>query len=479
MSHKIPSVLLVGCGPHAKRVYLPALKELEEVNQLKLSCVLEVADNIAATIETVRAHGLSSNVISIQKSEDGSLSSEIKIFLDELHKRYNFDGIVISSEPTQHKQYILWALKNKLHILADKPLTTYNNISNNSKFAYKLYEDFLEFKKNYIDGSKAFIINAQRRYHKGFLLVQQKIHDIAIRFQVPVTSISAMHSDGQWRFPDEIITQDYHGYNTGYGKVSHSGYHIIDMVAQYIKAGSVTDKMADEYEYYTKFIRPDGLIKQLSLQDYTKIFSLQQNELLEKFKNTDITNFAKYGEVDSHTSIVAKKHGVNIAHYSIDLMHNTFSRRNWIKPGEDLYKGNGRVKHECHNITQGPFQTIQIHSYQSSDKHETNTVHDYNIGGNNHFDIYIFRNNILTGDKAPFEKISINELSDYNPTKLVTELTKKTVVYEFSDIMNGIKKPTDSLSHFLSHSESIQMMSNIYVSAQEGNKVVSSYKYES
>jgi len=47
---------------------------------------------------------------------------------------------------------------------------------------------------------------------------------------------------------------------------------------------------------------------------------------------------------------------------------------------EDLYKSNGRVKHEYHNIQQGPFQNIQVHSYQKEDKQEESNELDWLLG---------------------------------------------------------------------------------------------------
>lgn len=472
-------ILLVGFGPHSERIYAPILHELEDCKRLKVTCVLELAENIEATKVKATDLGLTPDVIAIQKTKNGELTQDLKIFLDDLQNKYLFDGVIIATEPTQHRQYILWALENHLHILVDKPVTTYDNVSNDIFLAKKIEDDFRLFSSKYVDRSKAFIVNAQRRYHNGFRFVLEKISEISERFQIPVTSSQSMHSDGQWRFPDEIENQTYHPYNSGYGKVSHSGYHIIDMVNEFIKAGTVTGKEADEYEYFTKFVSPDGILKQMQFKNYEQIFSKDNNQINDKFATVDVDSFSKYGEIDSHTTITPKLHGINIGNYTISLMHNTFSRRNWINPGKDLYKGNGRVKHEYHNIVQGPLQTIQIHSYQSNDKHNINTKDDYSFGGNNHFDICIFRNNAVTGDDKPFELVSIDNLGNYDSSRLVTETTKKTVVFEFIDIMFGIKVPNDSYSHFLTHADSVRMMSMIYMSAHQSGKIVSTYKYES
>lgn len=129
-----------------------------------------------------------------------------------------------------------------------------------------------------------------------------------------------------------------------------------------------------------------------------------------------------------------------------------------------MYKGNGRVKHEYHNIEQGPFQNIQIHSYQSNDKHDTNTEEDFLLGGNNHFDIYVFRNNKLTGDTNPLEKYSINNIEDCDSQKLVVEQTKHTVVEEFIRYVLGYLAKQELLSSIEDHAVPVKLMSMTYQS---------------
>jgi hypothetical protein len=65
-----------------------------------------------------------------------------------------------------------------------------------------------------------------------------------------------------------VIQQDYHTYKQGYGKVSHSGYHIIDMLCEFAKAGLVQTKRPDEVEVISSFILPRGFFKMVTASDY-------------------------------------------------------------------------------------------------------------------------------------------------------------------------------------------------------------------
>ena len=98
--------------------------------------------------------------------------------------------------------------------------------------------------------------------------------------------------------------------------------------------------------------------------------------------------------------------GFTITTASLNLLHNGVSRRAWIET-RDFYKQNGRIRHERVNIEIGHLMNIQVHSYQSKEISER-TSNEENVGGLEHFDIYIFRNPIIGG--LPFEEIHLGDL---------------------------------------------------------------------
>tara|TARA_B110000008_G_C16782495_1_gene489280 strand:- start:354 stop:839 length:486 start_codon:yes stop_codon:yes gene_type:complete len=142
--------------------------------------------------------------------------------------------------------------------------------------------------------------------------------------------------------------------------------------------------------------------------------------------------------------------------------------RTWVQPGTDLYKGNGRVKHESYNIQQGPFQNVQIHSYQSNDNHDGMTCLDGDLGGNNHFDIIVYRNPLIASTKKSMEFYNINDIlkqMEQGTTKeVLTESVKYKVVRDFISYINGTLSREDIKSHLDEHLFSVQIMSSIYQS---------------
>jgi predicted dehydrogenase len=476
---KTLNIMLIGCGPHAKRVYLPALNNLKTKHDIKLRAVVELEGQNEATKATTCA--IFDDVEFIFTSPFKSayaLPTTLERQLNTVVEKHNINGVIIATEPLSHMQYALWAIGKGLHILMDKPISTHENVANSLPQANRLASDFamLATKR---DPTKAFIVNAQRRYHPGFQYVLEQIHDVAHKYGMPITAMQSTHSDGQWRLPKEILTQKYHPY-IGYGKVSHSGYHLIDVLSRFVQSSFASSgKTFDKVGVYSSFVRPTGLLSQQSRDDYLRVFG-EQYEDVNEFSDEQLAELYKKAgeaEVDSSSIITLFNKGDVTANLSLNLMHNGFARRNWILPGNDLYKGNGRVKHEYHNIEQGPYQNIQIHSYQANDKHDVNTEDDYSLGGNNHFDIYIFRNSGILGGE-PLQVIRSKDLAaqiNHDSSKLVIEQVKHRVVKEFVEVVLGEREPSNTQSDLATHALSANLMSLIYKSGIKRKEVVTDY----
>jgi len=471
MKQVIPNLLLIGCGLHAKRVYLPTLKATENVYGTKIKAVVELKEKSVDVSSFIKDYYSNIEGIYIDPFIDThkhSLPNNLKQQLNKIVKEQEINGVVIATDPTNHMQYALWAQKQGLHILMDKPVSTYSDVSTSIKSAKQIKKDFELLIANY-SPDKAFIVNAHRRFLPQFEIIQKIVNEVASTYGMPVTSIQSTHCDGQWRLPNEVLTIKYHP-SLGYGKVSHSGYHFIDMASKIIKDSyGHSQKQFDTLTAFSKFIYPSGVLIQQSQKDLKKIFGENYSRLdprndAEIFKIYKKSNEA---EIDATALINFSYHGTPVTNMTLNLIHNGFSRRSWMLPNDDLYKGNGRLRHEYHNIQQGPLQNIQIHSYQSKDNHDINNEDDFEIGGNNHYDIYIFRNKEIIGGKL-FEKISAKDVADthnLDQTKVMNELARHEAVKEFLDVVVGNCKGSETKGNITDHFLTTQLMSMIYESS--------------
>jgi hypothetical protein len=471
------NVMQIGIGFHARRIYIPALLRLSD----RLSVGLKAGVDVEPARAVIESY-LASNNIAIEmcyfEPFDGDLPTALQDQLDNLVRQHEINAVIISTDPTTHKPYAKWALDRGLHILMDKPITTRSGVSHSVKQASALEDDYIELLNLYQSLQKnkdtVFSVNVQRRYEEGYAKTFSLIKEVASRFNAPVTSIQAMHSDGVWIFPDEIVDQVSHPYSTGYGKCSHSGYHIFDAIWQFYRASGLAEKRADSGEVMTSFLSPRGLLKQFGQKDFASYFA-DYHKTARRSEDELWDAFDEFGEIDAFSLIRLRKDGETICNISSNLIHNGFSRRGWSVPNEDLYKGNGRVKHQSYSIQQGPFQNIQIHQYQSDDKHEKNDVSEYELGGNNHFDIYVFRNAAMFGsDEKPFVKYSLKDLDKdgaFDDSRLYNETAKDRVITEFIQFITGQISKEALRSNIDTHAVPVKMMSAIYRShAQQTQK---------
>ncbi|MBB6273153.1 hypothetical protein HDF26_003613 [Pedobacter cryoconitis] len=463
-------IILIGVGPHSKRVYLPVLTNLRKKFKVEILLAVDVKSEEKKIRHHFKKNDYKVNTLFIDPFT-GQLPETLKAELDHFVNENDINAVIIATEPSVHHVYAEWALGLKLHILMDKPISTRENAVSDLEQAHGILADYQNLLKLYNDfqseKSTIFSVNVQRRYHPGFQCVMEKIKEVSAATNCPVTAINSSHNDGQWRLPSEMVSQDYHSYNKGHGKMSHSGYHLFDIVSQLYHCTGITDKAPDHMEVISSLIQPDGFITQMNEQDYLTYFESDYEDV-KTYDDQQLSEiFQNYGEIDATIMVRMLKDKKNIANITINLLHNSFSRRSWVIPDADLYKGNGRVKHEYHNIQQGPFQSIQIHSYQAKDKHQHNSRKDHKPGGNNHFDIYIFRNIGMLGGEHPLEVITMKDLSakhNLDDSRLLTEQAKTAVVEEFLNFIHGHVDKKDLVSNIDSHLDGVKMMSASYVS---------------
>lgn len=460
---------LIGCGPHARRIYLPVLAALRRQYDLDLVLAVELTAARESVATAMAANGFAPETMLVEPFND-RLPAQPSLQLSALVERLGIQGVIIATEPLVHRAYAEWALACGMHILIDKPITARADATSSLTSADGILADYDQLLASYLRLQQrkdtVFMVNAQRRVHPGFQFAERLLAEVGRMTNCPVTSLHSYHCDGQWRLPGEIVTQTYHPYSQGYGKASHSGYHIFDMMYRLYMATGVAGKRPDTMEIVSSFVQPNGFIKQLTETDYQTVFGPGYDHV-KRWSDDELRDlYPDFGEIDVTGLITLKHQGDAIANLSVNLLHNGFAQRTWLTPGADLYKGNGRVKHEHHNIQQGPFQNIQIHSYQSSDRHDDSGESEDELGGNNHFDIYVFRNPMVAGD-APALRVYksadvLAEMAQSRQPLLTSEAAKHHMTTQFVGYLAGTIRKADLPSQIEDHRTPMQIMSGLY-----------------
>lgn len=401
------NVMLIGLGPHSKRIYINYLKK----HNIEPKILVDLKSNskiVHKYLEDVKFFNTKVWCLPDKYKDEEYLPIKYENELKKLCDKYEITHIISSTEPKAHHMYLYFALKNNINILSDKPITVLKNMNelNNIKKIRKQYYNLTELYKKSTCNCK---IMCQRQYHMGYKYIKDLLKEIIIKYNIPITYIDIYHCDGNWEMPHDLDKEN-HPYKYGYGKLYHSGYHFIDLLSELLKLNNYTtdNKKITSGTLYGNIFTPEDEKIIFNKDDYKKIFSNDKvNGIYNKLEQI---NFNKYGEKNFYSQLnFLNDDNKLITTANLNLLHYGFSRRGWFK-SRDFYKSNGRIRHERINIQVGPLLNIQIHSYQSKEiKDRTNKKCEINTGGLEHFDIDIYRNVDLIGGKS-FERIKLKDL---------------------------------------------------------------------
>ena len=470
------NLVLIGCGRHSKRIYLPLIKKYQKNFRINLKAVIDIDDKKNLVEEYLNDFKFDCKKLFLKDyklKNDYTLKKSQIYEINSFIKNMDIDSVIISTDPNSHKAYSLWALDNELNILIDKPICARNNASFDIKEAKKILSDFEEIEELYYIKKKQkkeliFSCMAQRRYHPAMIRIKKEIKNGFFATNCPISSITMLHSDGQWRMPNEILYEKYHGFNEGIGKCSHSGYHFFDIISWFLDDDLGKNKKYDQITIFSNFVRPMDFLSQINYSDYNNLFGEEFRNSHNKKTFDKISNDKRLGEIDAFINYCFLSKGKKLTSVNLSLVHNGFSTRNWFYPKKDLYKGNGRVRHESYIIEQGPFQSIHYHSYQSeqilSKKKKKKSI----AGDEFHSEVLIFRNSKFFKNSKSFERIdfgsiSPNDLKGYSRGH--QEEARGNCFVEFFEAIQGIIEPLEMISTIEKHKRGVSLMSGAYMSA--------------
>ena len=389
-------------GPHAKRIYYKYIcNEVKEGN-LRFDSLVEVetkAQDVRAFLQNKDVKPAHILLCSKERSiAPKELDSQVKKYLDHSIRDGNIQYAIIATEPKAHKAYIEYFLQNSVPVLTDKPLTSPIGSNWSKQSARQILKDALLLEALSRKMKTRLYVQAQRREHPAYTFIFDTARKIVDQFNVPITFFSIYHSDGTWSMPGEFASRENHPYKYGYGKLLHSGYHFVDILAQIVEMNRRIYPGL-RVENRTRLLKPHEHYHQIGARSlYQRLFGIE----------TERPAARKLGEIDSYSSVTLydAKTTRPIAFGHLDLLQSGFSKRAWYALPEDTYKGNGRIRHEYLNMHIGPLLNIQLHSYQSD---ESDRGIKEGPGGEEHLEVYVFRNNEIIGGK-PFEVIDFGKI---------------------------------------------------------------------
>lgn len=373
---------LFGLGRHARRIYYPMLSEECRSGPLELVAVVDRAERRECTEAFLKDQEVKPLKVLYSEKRDG-MDSGLRAALEALE----IDGVVLSTDPLAHKDYLLWALARGLDVLMDKPITAPLGVNSPGRVAEALAADFAEIESALAGSSSNCVVMCQRRAHPGYQTVAERVEEVRRSHGMEITSLDISHEDGMWVMPEEW-DRDYHPYKHGTGKLLHSGYHFLDL-ATYLLPKHESACL----EFGVLKISPDDAMA-------------QQKKLYEKLAiPTEVpADLRHLGELDLNLLGRLRKDQCCLCSLNLSLRQNTFSRRGSNARPSDPYKGAGRIRHERLSLQMGPLMNIQVHSYQSHELRDPDPQREYGPGHRLHFEVQVFRNSAVIGG-PPFERL--------------------------------------------------------------------------
>jgi predicted dehydrogenase len=467
----VKNILVIGVGLHFEQNHLPAL--LLEMASRRVGTV--VGFDLAGAQQDVQR--LLSRIpvsIPVHYAERAGLDPlalppATVSQLDRLTAHYCVDAVIVACEPTFHARYARWAISRGLSLLLDKPVTLRADCANSEEQSRAILSDFETLAESLTEarGSTPDIfaqVMCQRRFHPVYQTARGLVDEVRRETDCPITSIQSFHSDGQWRLPNELVDINYHSFNRGYGKLGHSGYHFIDLMAWLLKT-SWGDRPADQLRLVSQGSRPLDFLAQLPPDSYRRYLDqvpFSSQEVRERISPA----LERHGEIDAFTNLSFRRRGRVITLGSLNLVHNGFSMRHRAASNlADLYRGNGRVRHESHIIEQGPFQAMHIHSYRSGDESRNPSQ----VGGRSHLDLHVFRNSNLSKGWSNYEQITAETLSGGGPATDVQREGRSRAIRSFCARLDGQSQP-EVVSDLEDHRLGCTMLAASFTSlAREAN----------
>ena len=303
-----PVVMMqIGLGPHWARTIRPHLQELRaEGHNVTCPVGVELASarhSVQARLSEIKGGHLH-EVVYLEPISPYHLDARMEAELNRLVRKHGITAIAVSVPPEAHLAYALWALKSGLSLFLDKPVSTRPDAVNSLSAARGILADFDELSDAYAKARSTKPVCAMLNAQRPFMPIVAKVFDCLAEVREttgqPVTNITAAHADGQMRVGGELVDVGYHGYLASNGKLSHSGYHLIDVLVRALQAGTWADARPEYLLVRSSFRQPDALVTAMPRARWRKLFG-EGYPSLESYSDAELVQLGRrMGEVDAH-----------------------------------------------------------------------------------------------------------------------------------------------------------------------------------
>lgn len=431
---ELRKLVIFGCGNYARH-HLRAIKKYGE--WFEVAAVVDLAEKKGQVLAVFKGIGLPEPRFISHTEYEGKLA-----------KFTDICGTVISTYGPSHREYVEWSLNRGLHTLVDKPLTLAPHCSLMPSRAMQLWRDYKELvaKAKRIEREDGkphiFALATQRRYQKLTREILSKVNSVYEETGVPITVLQALTNDGYWLSRKGYLEcRSYAPEVSCGGKLVHTGYHVIDILAVLLR----TDRQIDNATIQVSTFNPSDAIAMLDSPPVTA-----EEEELSEINVVAQISFRQGKRMRCQTQLA--------------LLHEGLSRQAWPIDGspQDMMTtaGAGRTKQDLLTFYQGTLRTMMARRFAKIPGKSSKA-----LGGRDHLEV-IWADNpaVLTGRSPLTRKNWVYDECDEEPCR---------------DFLKSILLGQNcELSPVQDHAASIKLFSHILKACSTGTEQVSFSKTE-
>lgn len=346
------NVLIIGgSGTWSGKTYIPSIKNSDKV---KLVAIMDSINPYFSEKTIQHFDFLEENKVKwIRTAEDCNADLLKKCIIEN-----DIDIAIVSTPPKFHFEYTLLLLSYGVDIICDKPIIAtkaQSSLLESAMENIKKYNALLEAIQESHNRKKirrCFVLTPlRRRFQTTYTGLFESLQTIKNEFSQEVSRITISHNDGVFRFYDEVeIKCGSHGYSDGFGKLTHTGFHILDLVAALIEYGCFNENI----QCSCKIINCTTVGEMLSSNGVNAKLLRNQNVPRK------VSDIALQSEMDLAICYTLYRNGSKFCNIMVDLIHCGKSNRIQHSYNFDQYNDQGRTNELTLHIQQGSLFSIQM-----------------------------------------------------------------------------------------------------------------------
>lgn len=386
-----PHLLLVGVGPHAHYKHLPMICRAVRSGLAAGYSILELETarpRLEALVRTLDVKPERIVTIPDHRHRGEWYTGHSDAALEELCRERPALKVLIATEPKAHFPYLRWCMSRGRDCLVDKPISipmSPDNVIDPLRMTAELRE-LIALARARPGG---YSVMTPRRYHRVYETLRRYAGWLVRRLGVPVTYLSIYHGEGVWNTPTEYLEREDHPYRYGYGKLLHSGYHYVDILARLLELSA---PLAGEtvLDVATRVARPEDQQAQMR-----PVYGRMEGAV-----PVEPAAGHPFGETDLAASFAVRRQGTGevVTLGNLALLQTTTSLRSWWRLPDDVYNKTGRFGVEEIRLNLGFLVSLSVRILKVPV--EVNGRHSRHAIFRDELDITVWRNGNLLGSPA-------------------------------------------------------------------------------